>query len=942
MVYGKNITEIFIRLFVKGHCNSHQFQCGNGRCIPVTWQCDDDDDCGDQTDEVNCEVRTCSETEFKCRNAKCVPVRWLCDSEDDCGDRSDEDSKHCSNKTCTLDQFTCGSPTGLCIPISWKCDNQNDCADGSDEKDCRKVTCTEEEFTCENNKCITQRWRCDLDNDCGDMSDEKDCPNVTCSASEFMCANGRCIPDRWRCDGDVDCTDNSDELLCPKQTLKTCSPAEFKCGSEFKCIQKTWLCDGHFDCSDRSDEQNCTVTCSDTEFTCKNKRQCIQKPLLCDGAKDCFDESDEEDCPILAPNSCNSTTHFDCGGISCITKNLVCNGKNDCGNWEDEPQSCYINECLRNNGGCSQQCVDDIIGFHCQCLPGYKLSDNQTCDDIDECQIPGSCSQLCNNTKGSYKCSCVEGYSIEPSNHRLCKAKEGHGELLFANRRDIRKISLEDSEYTLAVSGLRSAVAVDFDYYKNLLVWTDVLEEKIYSAPLDTGYPLTEVVHDQIQTPDGVAVDWIYHNIYWTDTGRNTISVVRLDGSMRKTLIQRNLDEPRAIVVNPLEGWMFWADWGEPAKIERAGMDGTYRSEIVSKHLRWPNGLAIDLVNRKLYYADALYHSLCSVNFDGSNHQVIVMSVNDIKHPFALDVFEDWVYWTDWKSESILKTDKFSGKNIEVVASGVASPMGVRVMHQNKQPQGMNYCGARNGGCSHLCLPSPKISVYSLKFSCACPDESVLASDLQHCIISFRSGVNKEYLPSPLTSAMLGSIFAPGASASRRPIPFRTCRRSAVRISKMALAKDCLLYFYVLVFACSRVVGADNYTDVTDSESVPLPTSSSAQTSSESAHEPNLMNETLQAIKEEIDDSGKIAGIVIGALGIICFILTVVGFFIYKQYLRRNITSMNFDNPVYRKTTEDQFSLEKNQYQPARSYPSVSINSASLEPLTSPGTNEFV
>lgn len=30
---------------------------------------------------------------------------------------------------------------------------------------------------------------------------------------------------------------------------------------------------------------------------------------------------------------------------------------------------------------------------------------------------------------------------------------------------------------------------------------------------------------------------------------------------------------------------------------------------------------------------------------------------------------------------------------------------------------------------------------------------------------------------------------------------------------------------------------------------------------------------------------------------------------------------MNFDNPVYRKTTEDQFSLEKNL--PARMYPST-------------------
>lgn len=45
-------------------------------------------------------------------------------------------------------------------------------------------------------------------------------------------------------------------------------------------------------------------------------------------------------------------------------------------------------------------------------------------------------------------------------------------------------------------------------------------------------------------------------------------------------------------------------------------------------------------------------------------------------------------------------------------------------------------------------------------------------------------------------------------------------------------------------------------------------------------------------------------------------------YLIYKQYVNRNMTSMNFDNPVYRKTTEDTFSLEKNAFQP-RMYPST-------------------
>jgi len=60
------------------------------------------------------------------------------------------------------------------------------------------------------------------------------------------------------------------------------------------------------------------------------------------------------------------------------------------------------------------------------------------------------------------------------------------------------------------------------------------------------------LVERDISTPDGLAVDWVHKNLYWTDTGNNRIEVVSLKNTeWRQTLIKDGMDEPRAIVVDP-------------------------------------------------------------------------------------------------------------------------------------------------------------------------------------------------------------------------------------------------------------------------------------------------------------------------------------------------------------------------------------------------------
>ena len=56
-------------------------------------------------------------------------------------------------------------------------------------------------------------------------------------------------------------------------------------------------------------------------------------------------------------------------------------------------------------------------------------------------------------------------------------------------------------------------------------------------------------------TADGLAVDWVYSHLYWTDTGTNTVSMSDLKGRMTAVLVQDELEEPRAIALHPAKGY---------------------------------------------------------------------------------------------------------------------------------------------------------------------------------------------------------------------------------------------------------------------------------------------------------------------------------------------------------------------------------------------------
>lgn len=71
-----------------------------------------------------------------------------------------------------------------------------------------------------------------------------------------------------------------------------------------------------------------------------------------------------------------------------------------------------------------------------------------------------------------------------------------------------------------------------------------------------------------------------------------------------------------------------------------------------------------------------------------------------LPHPFALTLFEDTVYWTDWNTRSVEKGNKYDGSGRQLLVNTTHRPFDIHVYHPYRQPIG--EWSLRSGGSSGL------------------------------------------------------------------------------------------------------------------------------------------------------------------------------------------------------------------------------------------------
>nr|XP_034317564.1 low-density lipoprotein receptor-related protein 2 isoform X3 [Crassostrea gigas] len=200
-----------------------------------------------------------------------------------------------------------------------------------------------------------------------------------------------------------------------------------------------------------------------------------------------------------------------------------------------------------------------------------------------------------------------------------------------------------------------------------------------------------------------IAFDFVSNNLYWCDSLLNWIAMkpaYNYNNTFYKVIVQQDLNQPEGLALDPVNRFMFFSDNDPNSRIEKASLDGRDRVVIVHRGLSRVLALTVDLDNKKLYWADYGRQTLEGCDYDGANRRVI-RRTNQISMT-SLAYHQNMLVAVSVGSKSMLAVDISSGSLLYSRTFLSAKPYAITVYDNESIRSFSNPC--RTFNCEHICL----------------------------------------------------------------------------------------------------------------------------------------------------------------------------------------------------------------------------------------------
>ncbi|XP_054163706.1 low-density lipoprotein receptor-related protein 1-like isoform X2 [Oppia nitens] len=286
---------------------------------------------------------------------------------------------------------------------------------------------------------------------------------------------------------------------------------------------------------------------------------------------------------------------------------------------------------------------------------------------------------------------------------------------------------------------------VDYNYRDNYMLW---LESNIFdgfklnAAPIDKNKtsrygPGVTLLLMRTFNAKRLSYDWIHNLVYMAIDSNKCIDVFTLAPNWYSYTVVSHDSTQGDVAVDPVNGVLVWSQWKylslsnqHTGQIMRANQDGSDQRTLFQS-AKIPNTLALDMDSQLIYWIDTSQYSLSRISYTGSGHTVILTSQALFDGAFSMDVFDDYVFWSNYEKNNILVTHISGANGTEPLplVTAYTDLEGLRVLDSSRQPNATDRCAQHN--CSQICLPAAGADSYrcvcsksQLPFTSRCAEQT--------------------------------------------------------------------------------------------------------------------------------------------------------------------------------------------------------------------------